>query len=31
VIGCDGLYDNLTNTEIIEYVHDKLSDYEIGQ
>lgn len=31
VIGCDGLYDNLSNQEIVEFVHDKLSDYEIGQ
>jgi protein phosphatase 2C family protein 2/3 len=30
VIGCDGLYDNLTNTQIVEFVHDKLTDYEIG-
>ena len=31
VIGCDGLYDNLTNEEIIDFVHDAMTEHEIGQ
>lgn len=30
VIGCDGLFDNLSNLEIVKFVHDGLSDFEIG-
>lgn len=30
VIGCDGLYDNLTNQQIIDFVHDGLSAMPIG-
>lgn len=30
VIGCDGLYDNLSNQEIVDFVHDHLSAMPIG-
>lgn len=30
VIGCDGLFDSLSNLEIVRFVHDGLSEYEIG-
>lgn len=31
VLGCDGLYDHLTNEEIITFVDKKMSAMQIGE
>lgn len=31
VLGCDGLYDNLSNQEIVDFVHDKMSQMPIAE
>lgn len=30
IVACDGLYDNLTNQEIVDFVHERLSAMPIG-